>query len=293
MQKELLSKAELELDNLFAKRGHIIAQLQEVQRELENNEKETIALEDEIKYVTKHASFISKILIILGLGKIGKQIKGKKKSIEELVARHGEIKQRCNQLERNVEEINVKITEQSNHVSALKEIVEEFEQKIYRGKNSLKEKYGNNLADNEFYLNHLIDKSPNTIGSVFLDYRNKVSDRKIIVYGHNSQNIYTDFRVLENYLDWNYYLNHSDIYFRTMDKRNHYLIFSVYIATSDYRYINLEFTNDQYGYHLQYLKDKSIYETGINVDGDDEIIVLQTCYYNPMGSYLIIVGKKV
>ena len=147
--------------------------------------------------------------------------------------------------------------------------------------------------DNEFYLNHLIDKSPNTIGSVFLDYRNRVNDRKIIVYGHNSQNIYTDFRVLENYLDWNYYLNHSDIYFRTMDKRNHYLIFSVYVATSDYRYINLEFTNDQYGYHLQYLKDKSIYETGINVDGDDEIIVLQTCYYNPMGSYLIIVGKKV
>lgn len=147
--------------------------------------------------------------------------------------------------------------------------------------------------DNEFYLNHLIDKSPNTIGSVFLDYRNRVNDRKIIVYGHNSQNIYTDFRVLENYLDWNYYLNHSDIYFRTMDKRNHYLIFSVYVATSDYRYINLEFTNDQYGYHLQYLKEQSIYETGINVDGDDEIIVLQTCYYNPMGSYLIIVGKKV
>ena len=147
--------------------------------------------------------------------------------------------------------------------------------------------------DNEFYLNHLIDKSLNTIGSVFLDYRNRVNDRKIIVYGHNSQNIYTDFRVLENYLDWNYYLNHSDIYFRTMDKRNHYLIFSVYIATSDYRYINLEFTNDQYGYHLQYLKEQSIYETGINVDGDDEIIVLQTCYYNPMGSYLIIVGKKV
>lgn len=147
--------------------------------------------------------------------------------------------------------------------------------------------------DNEFYLNHLIDKSPNTIGSVFLDYRNRVNDRKIIVYGHNSQNIYTDFRVLENYLDWNYYLNHSDIYFRTMDKRNHYLIFSVYVATSDYRYINLEFTNDQYGYHLQYLKEQSVYETGINVDGDDEIIVLQTCYYNPMGSYLIIVGKKV
>ena len=147
--------------------------------------------------------------------------------------------------------------------------------------------------DNDFYLNHLLDKSPNTIGSVFLDYRNKVNDRKIIVYGHNSQYINTDFKILENYLDYNYYLNNSDIYFRTKDKRNHYLIFSVYVAVSDYRYINLEFTNDQYGYHLQYLKEQSIYETGITVDSDDEIIVLQTCYYNPMGSYLIIVGKKV
>ncbi len=148
-------------------------------------------------------------------------------------------------------------------------------------------------SDNEFYLNHLLDKTPNTLGSVFLDYRNKVDDRKIIIYGHNSQNVYTEFNMLENYLDWNYYLNHSDIYFRTLNERSHYLIFSVYVAIADYRYINLEFTTDQYNYHLQYLKGQSIYDTGISVDSDDEIIVLQTCYFNPVGSYLIIIGKKV
>ena len=171
VQKELLSKAELELDNLFTKKRQIVVQLQEVQSELENNEKETIALEDEIKYVTKHASFISKILIILGLGKIGKQIKDKKKCIEELVARHGEIKQRCNQLERNAEENDAKITEQKIHVSEGKEIVEGIEKNIYGSKNSLKEKYGNNLADNEFYLNIKASKeSQNACPWTFSEY---------------------------------------------------------------------------------------------------------------------------
>ena len=35
--------------------------------------------------------------------------------------------------------------------------------------------------DNEFYLHHLLDKSKNELGSVFLDYRNNINDRKIII----------------------------------------------------------------------------------------------------------------
>lgn len=148
-------------------------------------------------------------------------------------------------------------------------------------------------SDNEFYLNHLVDKSPNALGSVFLDYRNKVDDRKIIIYGHNSENVYTEFNMLENYLNKDYYLEHPDIYFRTLNEYAHYKIFSVYVAISDYRYINLQFTTDQYNYHLQYLKEQSAYDTGVSVEDGDELIVLQTCYFNPDGSYLIIVGKKV
>lgn len=40
--------------------------------------------------------------------------------------------------------------------------------------------------DNSYYLNHLINKKANTLGSVFMDYRNNTSDRKVIIYGHNS-----------------------------------------------------------------------------------------------------------
>lgn len=36
-------------------------------------------------------------------------------------------------------------------------------------------------SDNEYYLNHLLDKSKNGLGSVFLDYRNDIDDRKILI----------------------------------------------------------------------------------------------------------------
>ena len=148
-------------------------------------------------------------------------------------------------------------------------------------------------VDNEFYLNHLLDKSYNTLGSIFLDYRNKIDDRKLIIYGHNSEDIYTEFNMLENYLNESYYQEHSDIYFRTLDDYSHYKIFSVYVAVADYRYINLNFSDFEYNEHLKYLKKQSIYDTGVSVNDGDEIIVLQTCYFEPVGSYLIVVAKKV
>lgn len=148
-------------------------------------------------------------------------------------------------------------------------------------------------SDNEYYLNHLVDKTYNTLGSIFLDYRNRENDRKIIIYGHNSENVYTEFNVLENYLNRDYYNEHQDIYFKTLDDNYHYKIFSVYVAIADYRYINLNFSDSEYNEHLRYLKNQSAYDTLVDVFDNDEIIVLQTCYFHPKGSYIIVVGRKV
>lgn len=147
--------------------------------------------------------------------------------------------------------------------------------------------------DNEFYLNHLVDKTYNRLGSIFMDYRNTVDDRKIIIYGHNSEDIYTEFNLLENYLNFDYYKEHQDIYFKTINNNYHYKVFSVFIVISDYRYINLNFSDDEYNKHLKYLKEQSVYDTYIDVNDNDEIIVLQTCYFQPKNSYLVVVGKKV
>ena len=41
--------------------------------------------------------------------------------------------------------------------------------------------------DNEYYLEHSFDKSENTAGWIFADYRNKLDgkDKNIVIYGHN------------------------------------------------------------------------------------------------------------
>lgn len=147
--------------------------------------------------------------------------------------------------------------------------------------------------DNKYYLDHLPDKTKNSLGSVFLDYRNNVDDRKIILYGHNSETIETDFHLLENYVNPTYYSDHNIILFQTENKLYRYQIFSVYIATQDYQHVNLNFTDETYAAHLAWLKKQSLYDTGVGIVSTDEIIVLQTCYFEPVGSYLIVVGKKI
>ncbi len=147
--------------------------------------------------------------------------------------------------------------------------------------------------NNSFYLDHLVDKSYSTLGSEFLDYRTNITDKKIIIYGHNSQNINTQFHMLEKYLDKTYYDDNKYIYFKSLNYEFHYEIFSVYIAKNDLSHFNLNFNDDEYFSHLNWLKNQSIYDTGVEVMNDDNILVLQTCYFQPMHSYLIIVAKKI
>ena len=147
-------------------------------------------------------------------------------------------------------------------------------------------------TDNSFYLNHLPDKSESYLGSIFLDFRNTPDDRKIIIYGHNSPNIDTIFHGLEQYINYDYYTTHQDIYLQTETRKYHYKIFSVYIATSNVSHVNINLTEEEYKRHLEWIKNESLYDTGVDINGED-IIILQTCYYNPANSYLIIAGKKI
>lgn len=147
--------------------------------------------------------------------------------------------------------------------------------------------------DNSYYLNHLINKKANTLGSVFMDYRNNTSDRKIIIYGHNSNNIYTEFNILEKYLNSSYYYNHSTITFKDIYNTYHYQIFSIYKTDKDYQHVNLNFTDETYKKHLEWLKNKSLYDTNVSINESDQIIVLQTCDVTNEGEYIIVVGKKI
>ena len=144
--------------------------------------------------------------------------------------------------------------------------------------------------DNKYYLNHSIEKEYDERGSIFLDYRTDFDSKQLNIYGHNSNAYKLPFKDLENYLDKDYYKQHKYIEIWNGDKKIIYEIFSVQIVTDDYEHINVSPNNLQT--HINKL-NKSIYDTGLKATIDDQILVLQTCLYNPRNSLIIVISKRV
>jgi len=190
-----------------------------------------------------------------------------------------------------------------------------YEEKI----NSLKEEYKNDDVvgileinntdyivpimqgdDNDYYLNHTPDGRSNFMGSIYLDYRVNIdSSKKLLIYGHNSSNIDMPFKILEEFYDKDYYDSHKYIEITTSNTKKKYEIFSVHVETSDFSYMNIDFkTEDEYLNHLKTLKSRSLYDTGVEISSEDEILILQTCsthkdYRNYSKKYLLVILRRV
>lgn len=147
-------------------------------------------------------------------------------------------------------------------------------------------------TDNEFYMNHNNKKEEFIGGSLFVDYRvNLNSTRKIIIYGHSSSTVDIPFTKLLGYKKQDFFLNHRDIELDYKDKQETYQVFTVMLLKEDYFYTRLEFTDETFKKHLEELKKKSIYDTGINIDKINKILILQTCSQDEDGLYLVIGAK--
>ena len=155
-------------------------------------------------------------------------------------------------------------------------------------------------SDNDYYLNHDAYGNSNYMGSIYLDYRVDIdSSRKLLIYGHNSSRVDMPFKILEEYYDKKYYDEHKYVDIITETTKKRYEIFSVYVEPTDYSYMNINFNSDEeYLEHLNKLKNKSMYNTGIDISKDDEILIFQTCsthkdYQNYSKKYLLVISKRV
>lgn len=153
-------------------------------------------------------------------------------------------------------------------------------------------------SDNSFYLSHGIDKKKNMVGSVYLDYRMVINKEKNIIYSHNSSSLDVPFKDLEKYYDEKFYEKNKYIYLEDKENKWQYQIFSVFVETSDWSYMDNNLTKDKWLSHLKKLKSKSWYETGGKLSEDDEILILQTCshhkkYKKYKNKYLLVCAKKI
>jgi len=149
-------------------------------------------------------------------------------------------------------------------------------------------------TDNEYYLNHDLNKRNSIYGTIFLDYRNNIEDKQLNIYGHNSSNDKGPFNILEQYLNKSFYNKNKYITLSTKENTFIYEIFSV-AKTSTNEHMKINFNNNSdWLIHLNKLKTMSIYNTDIDINNNDKIIVLQTCVMNSNPKqYILIIGKLI
>lgn len=153
--------------------------------------------------------------------------------------------------------------------------------------------------DNDYYLTHNGYKEEDKLGAIYLDYRFSFdTSKKKIIFGHNFENADTPFKSLEKYYDKEYYKNNKYIYLKNDNINQKYEIFSVYVETSNWNYMNEPSENKkEWLEELKKMKNNSLYDTDADVNENDEILIMQTCstlpeYKKYEDKYLLIIAKK-
>lgn len=136
--------------------------------------------------------------------------------------------------------------------------------------------------DNSYYLNHSFDKKYNEAGWVFLDYRNNndLNNKNTILYAHSRLDK-TMFGSLSKVLKSSWYNNKDNHIIRlsTDTENTLWQIFSVYKIPEESYYITTNFnSNEEYTKFLNTIKQRSIHNFNTNLDTNDKILTLSTCY---------------
>lgn len=153
-------------------------------------------------------------------------------------------------------------------------------------------------TDNDRYLRNDRDNNYYMWGENFLDYRcniDNINEKNIhyIIYGHNSSED-SCFTPLLKYKEEDFYKDHKQIEFSTLNGNYKWEVFSVYITDTNFFYIDTNFeTDDEYEEFLKTLKSKSLYDTKVEVSKEDTILTLSTCEYSITDGRFVVQAKLI
>ena len=138
-----------------------------------------------------------------------------------------------------------------------------------------------NKDSNSYYLNRDFRQNKNSMGWIFMDYRNNPDnlDKNTIIYGHNIKTGIM-FGTLKNTLSSSWYKNSENyvISFNTKNETINWRIFSLYRTDVTNDYLATEFNNDdEFNNFVNMLKSRSIYNFNTEVNSSDKILTLSSC----------------
>lgn len=156
--------------------------------------------------------------------------------------------------------------------------------------------------DNDYYLSHGFNKKADANGCIFADMYCSLYPRSknLILYGHHMKSGRM-FANLEKYDSFDFYQNHKTFEFDTIYEEAEYevvFVFRDYVHASDdtdFKYYEFTDVNSETEFisYINELKEKSIYETNVDVTFDDELLTLSTCDYAQKNGRFVVIAKKI
>lgn len=139
--------------------------------------------------------------------------------------------------------------------------------------------------DNEYYLDHNINKSKNANGWIFMDYRNNSMniDKNNIIYGHNMYYSGVMFGTLHKTANKSWYTSPENqiIEYNTLYENMKFKIFSIYRVPKTNDYLKVHFKDDnEFTNFILMITSRSIYNFNVPVTTSDKILTLSTCSNN-------------
>lgn len=153
----------------------------------------------------------------------------------------------------------------------------------------------------DFYLSHDCKDQYSTFGSIYADANSPASEPKqksVILYGHtlNSGRMFTD---LKKYKSFDFFKANPVITFNTVQSSGRWKIISVFLTNTlsqqgePFNYIRTEFKdNDDYLDFIYQLRIRSLYNTGVDFEARDKVVLLSTCSSEFAGFRLVIAARK-
>lgn len=155
-------------------------------------------------------------------------------------------------------------------------------------------------TDNEYYLSHDFYKNDNSLGTLFIDYRNNgINDTNVLIYGHNMRNGEM-FSSLTNYKEYSYFTQYNTISIDTLYERLTYKIIAVctgkvaYQDEEGFRYYDFTQASsiEEMKVFWEHIKLQSIYEVTYEFNENDNYLTLSTCSNFTENGRLYIVAVR-
>lgn len=157
-------------------------------------------------------------------------------------------------------------------------------------------------VNEDYYLDHNFDQKKDNNGSIFMDKECSIWPRSqnIILYGHNmkSGKMFGD---LKKFKQESFFKDHQYIYFDSLYEKGQYIVMYVFgdniydeseVTFKYYQFINPN-SEAEWNSAMNYMAEKSLYDTGVTADYGSELLTLSTCDYEKNAERFVIVAKKI